>query len=249
MSTRLKKCIWMTLLLFLSAVVLGGCLYPQELKMKNQPDDEVQIEEVQNSVQAYWQDTGVLPIQTTEADTPVFQKYVLDFNRLIPRYLAEPPPNSFEAGGVYRYVLVDVESDPKVKLIDLRLSRAVQELQLRVNEYVRTKSPHLPVADHLGNGYFTLDEEKLNLDQPPQVTSPYSGQLLPLIINQEGKVGIDYRLDLNQLLASADELEVPENVDIRHLLVKVSKFVPAYSFPYKLEDDRPVFIESWNTKN
>ena len=34
--------------------------------------------------------------------------------------MAEPPESAYEAGGYFQYVLVNVESDPTVKLLDVR---------------------------------------------------------------------------------------------------------------------------------
>ncbi|GGK24953.1 hypothetical protein GCM10010965_17130 [Caldalkalibacillus thermarum] len=233
------------MLLLLFVLLLSGCMYPYEHKLKNAPPHPVQIEAVQQSVDQFRADTGVLPIYNTEADTPIYHKYVIDFSKLIPRYMSEPPANSFEGGGHYRYVLINVETDPEVKLIDLRLTQKVAELQRRVNHYL-SRNPYLPVDQMLEGGYFTLDYKQLGLKSPPTVESPYSQQFLPLIVDQRGQVGIDYRIDLYQALQNREDVDqLEEGEDIRFVLTDISPFVPAHSFPYTIRDGEPVFIESW----
>ncbi|MDQ0337665.1 hypothetical protein J2S00_000435 [Caldalkalibacillus uzonensis] len=231
--------------ILLFVVLLSGCMYPYEHKVKQAPPHPQQMEAVQQSVNQFRAETGVLPIYTTEADTPIYHKYVIDFGQLIPRYMSEPPVHSYEGGGHYRYVLINVETEPEVKLIDLRLSQKVADLQRRVNYYL-SRNPYLPIDQMLEGGYFTLDYKKLGLKSPPTVESPYSQQSLPLIVDQRGQVGIDYRIDLYQALENRDDVhQLQEGEDIRFVLTDISPFVPAHSFPYTLEDGEPVFIESW----
>src|SRR5690606_29883896 len=110
--------------------------YPEQLAM------------VQESVDRFHQETGLLPIKTFDQDTPFYHRYTIDFNQLIPRYMSDPPANSFERGGPYRYVLINVETDPQVKVINLRHSQTVADLQLRVNAYLE-RHPFLPIDQML----------------------------------------------------------------------------------------------------
>lgn len=221
------------------AFSLTGCFYPQENRVENQIPYPDQIAMVQKSVDDFQVKTGVLPILTKEADTPIYQKYVIDFKQLIPAYLSSVPANAFEEGGVFQYVLVNVEEQPEVKLIDLRMAAKITELQLRINEYLR-KNQYLPVEQIVDNGYFTLDYKELNLKEPPQVKSPYSENYLPLIANQEGRIGVDYRIDLYHVLKNLQLGDVQEGEDIRKILLIDSYIVPAYSFPYYLKNGEPV---------
>ena len=43
--------------------------------------------------------------------------------------------NAYESGGVYQYVLIDVETNPTVKLIDVRIAEQIQELSLKLRMY------------------------------------------------------------------------------------------------------------------
>lgn len=235
---RGQTIVWMFFILLLT-----GCMYPYAHVQHNAPPHSDQLKMVQESVDRFYEETSLLPIFTFDQNTPLYHRYAIDFNQLIPKYMVEPPANSFERGGIYRYVLTNVEEAPQVKVIDLRLSQQVTLLQLKVNQYLQSH-PFLPIDQMLEGGYFTLDYKKLGM-KPPVVQSPYSGEYLPLIVDQKGEVGIDYRLDLYRVVQEKGEADIEEGADIRYLLVEDSPFVPAHSFPYKLVDGEPVLIESW----
>ncbi|WP_017728042.1 hypothetical protein, partial [Halalkalibacterium ligniniphilum] len=185
-------------------------------------------------------DTGVLPIKTRDANTVVYQRYPVDFNQLVPRYIQQPPGNSFENGGVFQYVLVNVDKAPEIKLIDLRPLEEIQRLQQRLNQYMREHT-YAPVDEILDVGLFTLDYEALNYREAPLVPSPYHDTYLPLLLTNGGDIVIDYRTDLNILLQESD-VEVEPGEDIRDLLVERSPFVPAFSIPYSInEQGEPVY--------
>lgn len=209
---------------------------------KNQVPYPAQIESVQSAVDQFQKDNnGILPIKTREADTPIYRKYPIDFNRLIPRYLQDAPGTAFESGGVYQYVLVDVENQPKVKLIDLRVVDVIRELNLRINFY-RQENKFPPFKGTLATNRFTIDYDKLGYEEPPYVVSPYSGNNLPLMIDGEGTIFIDYSIDLYKLLQETPH-QYKFGDDIRELLVNNSVFVPAYSVPYTVENNEPVFLK------
>ncbi|AST06976.1 hypothetical protein AF2641_08905 [Anoxybacillus flavithermus] len=238
----MKKCLYFIMIVILS-VSLSGCLYPQERLAQNEIPYKEQVDRVQQAVNEYRQATGgLLPIKTRDMSTPIYQKYPIDFNLLVPRYMAEPPGNAFESGGVYQYVLVDVETNPTVKLLDLRAAEAIRDLKLRIRMY-QDAHGYPPFKEMLAKGVFTLDYKKLRLDAPPHVVSPYSGKNLPLIIDGKGEIYIDYRMDLYEKLQTE-----PHNYrhgdDIRDLLVKHSLFVPAYSLPYTIDEKKkePIFL-------
>ena len=46
-------------------------------------------------------------------------------------YTEKIPSNAYETGGVYQYVLTDVETNPTVKLVDFRAAERIRELNLR----------------------------------------------------------------------------------------------------------------------
>lgn len=218
--------------------ILSGCLYPEDRLQKNKIPYEAQIDSVQKAIDQYREDSGgLLPIKTRDQSTPIYEKYPIDFNLLIPEYLPEPPGSAFENGGIYLYVLVDVEKKPTVKLIDLRMAEAIRELKMRISAH---KYP--PYDEQVGKNVFTLNYKKLGLKAPPHVTSPYSGENLPLIIGTDGEVYVDYRIDLYRALKKSAG-NVKQGEDIRKLLVQDSPFVPAFSLPYTInEKNEPVFL-------
>ncbi|MDQ0161524.1 hypothetical protein [Bacillus alveayuensis] len=222
--------------------LLSGCLYPEERLAKNQIPYEAQIASVQTAVDQYQEKTGgLLPIKTRDMSTPIYQKYPIDFNLLIPEYLSEPPGTAYENGGIYLYVLIDVEEDPTVKLIDLRIAEQIREIKLRINAY-RDSHGYPPFKEEITHGVYTLDFQKLGYQEDPQVESPFSNEYLPFVIDSQGEVYVDYRLDLYQALLENGN-DVQQGDDIRYLLVEDSPFVPAFSLPYTIdENNEPIFL-------
>ncbi|WP_226579353.1 hypothetical protein [Halobacillus litoralis] len=231
------------LLLPLLAVLLTGCLYPNERLQKNQVPNQQQLEMVQNAVDTYQeQKNGLLPIKTKEQSTPIFQKYPIEFSKLKElNLLGELPGTSFENGGHYQYVIIHPETDPTVKVLDLRTTEAVRSLQVKVKFYTENNS-YPPLGDFIAPGVYELDHKKLGMDEQPMVDSPYSEHKLPVYLDEQGRVYIDYRKDLYTYLRENDHpYEAGE--DIRYLLTDYTPFVPAYSTSYTVENGEPVFAE------
>ncbi|WNF38019.1 hypothetical protein RJD24_06205 [Bacillaceae bacterium IKA-2] len=232
----MKKLILGTFLLFL----LTGCLYPEQERLENQVSYENQILAVQQAVVQYRLENQVLPIHQERTDSTKIQQNLIDFQKLVPMYLQQPPGNSFENGGFYQYVLIDVEVDPQVKLIDLAMTREIQEFQRSINEY-RRKNRFAPVQEIVAEGVFLLDHEKLRLKKAPTVNSPFHpDHRLPLLMDGDGIVIVDYTISLNDAL-NQFEHGLVHGDDIRELLVTHYPFVPAYSVPYTIKDGKAVF--------
>jgi hypothetical protein len=226
--------------LALTAFLLTGCMYPKEELSKNQIPYKDQIQAVQTAVDDFREDNGgILPIKTKDADTPIYQKYPLEFKKITPRYIAEPPGNAFENGGIFQYVLVDVETNPTVKLFDLRMTDVIRDIKLRI----KTKG-YPPFKDQIADNVFSLDFKQLGYDAPPYVVSPYTNQNLSFVITGSAEVYVDYRPDLYQELKKTDVVLKPGE-DIRSILVNNSVFVPAYSLPYTIDSKtkEPIFLE------
>jgi hypothetical protein len=222
------------------ALLLSGCMYPKEELAQNKIPYKDQIQAVQTAVDQYRQENGgLLPIKTKEAETPIYQKYLIDFKKISPKYLAEPPGNAFESGGVFQYVLIDVETAPTVKVFDLRIAETIRELNLRIKS-----TGYPPYKAEVAKNVYTLDYKQLGYKKPPVAVSPYSNQNLSFVITTHAEVYVDYRPDLFQALKNTESNPKPGE-DIRHILVKDSMFVPAYSLPYTVdsETNEPVFIE------
>jgi len=228
------------LILVITAALLSGCMYPKEELTQNQIPYKDQVQAVQTAVDDFKRDNGgILPIKTKEAETPIYQKYPIEFKKISPKYIAEPPGNAYENGGIFQYVLVDVETNPTVKLLDLRMTETIRELKLRI----KTKG-YPPYKTQIAKNVFSLDYKKLGYETAPFVVSPYTNQNLSLVITGSAEVYVDYRPDLYQKLKNSD-IVVKPGEDIRSILVKDSMFVPAYSLPYTIDTKtkEPIFLE------
>jgi hypothetical protein len=224
-------------------IILSGCLYPEERLEKNQIPNEMQLQTVQDAIDKYREaNNGLLPIKTRNMDTPIFQKYPVDFKKLKQYgFLAATPGNAFEEGGYYQYVIIDPENNPTVKVIDLRLTDKIREVGVKV-EIFRNQHVYPPYGKQVANGIYELDYEKLGYKEPLYVTSPYSNQPLPIIIDMNGDLHIDYRKDLYELLRNEKHSYQPGD-DIRYLLTDFYPFAPDYSLPYTIENGEPVFMQ------
>ena len=112
-------------LLLISSVVfvLSGCMYPSEKTTGQEIPYADQLESMQKAVDAYQQNSGgLLPIKTRDLETDIYIKYPIEFSKIVPAYTEKMPSNAYETGGIYQYVLIDVETNPTVKLVDLALS-------------------------------------------------------------------------------------------------------------------------------
>jgi hypothetical protein len=235
---KLKK-IAPSLLLVLT--LLSGCMYPEENLAQNNIPYEAQLESVQQAVDQYQEaNDGILPIKTKDASTPIYQKYLIDFKKIVPGYIPEIPGNAFENGGIFQYVLIDVETNPTVKLLDLRIAETIRDINLRLST---NKYP--PFKDQVSKNVFTLDFSKLGFSEDPVAVSPYTGANLPFVISGEGEIYVDYRSDLYQILKESEQSTTPGE-DIRYILTEDSMFVPAYSLPYTVDssNSEPIFLDN-----
>jgi hypothetical protein len=229
--------------IMITIIFLTGCLYPQDRLTQNQIPYEDQISSVQSAVDQYKEaNNGLLPIKDRDMTTPIYQKYPIDFNKLAPRFIPEPPGSAFESGGVFLFVLIDVENNPTVKLLDLKISEAIRDLNLRINMY-RQVHEYPPFKDNIGADLYTLDYDKLGMKEAPFVISPYSGNNLPLMINNKLEIFVDYRMDLYDALGKYEH-SFKAGEDIRQILATNYMFVPAHSVPYTIDDNtnEPIFL-------
>lgn len=226
------------------SVLLSGCMYPQdEMESKQRPYED-QLETVQKAVDTYReQSQGLLPIKTRDMDIDQYIKYPIDFTKIVPSLTEKIPSNAYEQGGIYQYVLMDVEENPTVKLVDLRVAERIRELILR-----KTVNGVLPFKDPVQEGanVYEVDFEKMGLKEPLTVESPYSDAHLPLVVGGDGNFYIDYSIDLNRILEK-EKPDVKPGEDIRFLLSDNHPILPAYSLPYTVNDNNePIFMKSSN---
>ncbi len=222
-------------------ILLSGCLYPKNELAKNNIPNESQLEMVQKAVITYQEETdGLVPIKTMENDVDQYQKYLIDFTLLKEHQLiTEIPGTAFENGGIYQYTIMTPEDDPKVKLIDLRLAEKIRGINTKIDIY-RSKNTYPPFGAQIAKNIYKLNYQKLGFKTEPYVVSPFTQENLPIILNQEGEVFIDYRIDLQKAILEYDH-NFEYGDDIRSILVEHYPFVPVYSLPYTIENDEVVF--------
>lgn len=237
----MKHTYYKTMFILLITLFLTGCLYPKGELAENKIPYEDQLELVQAAMEAYQESTnGLLPIKTKPAETPIFEKHLIDFDMMKERNLISSiPGNSFEKGGIYQYSIITPEEDPQVKLIDLQITEELRKIHIRIDAY-RNKNLYPPFGEMIQHGVYLINYEKLGLDRQPHIVSPYSQTNLPIVMDVNGDVFVDYRIDLNNALKEYEH-EYKEGDDIRYLLTDHYPFAPAYSLPYTIEDGEPVF--------
>lgn len=227
----------------LMIIVLSACMYPQGQRQDNQTSPRESIARVQSAVDEYYRDDGMLPIKNFDTNTPLYERYVIDFERLLERqYLSSIPAEAFENGGRYYFVLVDVEHQPAVKLVDLVVVQSVGRLENDVAEYERTTG-QLPLGERVNGDWHRLDLSALGMERSP-VTSVFSGMEADILLHRTGRVAVDYATDLMMLIQREELTNFDADLDLRELLVEHSYYVPVKSGRYSWQDDRPVIVDS-----
>lgn len=233
----------MMVILPLMAILLSGCMYPKELRKENLGNPEEFITVVQGAIDKFREKTGgMLPIKNSTMDTPLYEKYKVDFKKL-QQYglLTAIPGNAFESGGNFYYVMMNVETDPTVKLLDIASYQSVNQLQEKVNDYIRINNGEIPSGEQVSEGFYQLDFAKLQTDQP-KLSSVYNRQnQLAYLIEDSGKVTIDYAFDLMKLIdAKGVAGDLTGDEDLRELLIEHTPFVPIQSVPYRWVNKHPI---------
>lgn len=222
-------------------LILSGCMYPDGELEKNKTPNKAQLESVQTAINQYNEENnGLLPIRTKPNDTDVFEKYLIDFDSLKQQnIISELPGNAYENGGVYQYSILYPEDNPQVKLIDLRITEEIRRVNVQLEHY-RNEHIYPPFDEEIEKGFYTIDYERLGFDSTPHIKSPFTDNNLPIIMNSEGQLFVDYRIDLNIALNEYKHDYKPGD-DIRYILAENTPFMPVYSFPYTIKDGEPVF--------
>ena len=98
--------------------------------------------------------------------------FILNIQLSFPKFTGlygKNPFQCYETGGIYQYVLMDVENNPTVKLVDLRSAESIRELNLRKNINGR-----VPFNDSVGENVYAVDFKTMGFKEPLTVPSPYS---------------------------------------------------------------------------
>lgn len=223
-------------------LVMSGCLYPEDQTPGQNATVHGTVMAMQDAVERYQEATGVLPIQNADASVPVYEKYRIDFAKMQRMgYVESIPKLAFENGGSYVFLIIDEETKPQVKLLDLSVHQIVGDVQKKVDEYRRDHGGRLPVEGEAYPGFSYLSFRMLNLSQP-KATSMYSHSPLELMADGEGNVYADYGIDIAGALKK-EEAPPTATEDLRHRLVNVSDFVPVKAPVYRYVNDGPQAVE------
>lgn len=221
-------------LLVVVTVILAACGGGYDDGVARDVPDVDAINSMQRAIDDYQAATGVLPIKESAVDTDIFIKYRIDYEKLVPQYIAKSPDNAYEQGGIFQYVIWNAEEDPTIKLVDLRVPEKIRDVNMihMAKDYPQFKDQ---IAEHI----YTINHENLNYDEPLTVQSPYSTTLLPLILTAQGDIYVDYTIDLQQFIDDNNLTPTPGE-DIRYLIAEESMFLPAYSLPYTVDENNEV---------
>ncbi|TFE29980.1 hypothetical protein [Cohnella luojiensis] len=229
--------------LSLSLFSLTGCLYPDDQTPGSNVNARQSVLTVQDAVDSYQEQTGLLPIQNAKESTPLYEKYKVDFGKLKRMdFLAQIPSAAFENGGAYQFLIIDEETKPLVKLLDLTVFQAVSDVQKKINEYRSGHGNRNPAGDERYPGFSTIDFGKLGAEEP-DISSMYSHQSLSLLVNVKGEVLVDYGIDIATAVKKSGTEPRP-NVDLRRILVEESYFVPVRSPAYRWANGEPQAVPS-----
>lgn len=220
------------------ALTLSGCLYPGDEK-RGSVNYRESVKRIQAAVDDYQQEEGVLPILNADEATPRYEKFRVDLAKLNQKgYLDDIPATAFEQGGSAYFLILNEESDPLVKVMDLVTVQKVNDVQRQINRYKSAHGDSLPVLNELYPGLYTIDQ-KLAGTTSIGLTSVYSGQPLEFIVDKEGTVYVDYALDIMSAIEKNGGNH-DANKDLRMDLEKASYYVPVKSLPYLWMNDQPV---------
>ncbi|MFC4302776.1 hypothetical protein [Cohnella boryungensis] len=220
-------------------VTLTGCLYPEDQSPGNNISAREAITAVQTAVDRYRDDSGLLPIQNASEETPLYEKYKVDFGKLKRMgYLSQIPAAAFESGGGYQFLIIDEESDkPQVKLLDLAVFQAVGDVQRKVTAYRAANGKRNPAGDEVYPDFHAIDFARLGIASP-EIRSMYSRQTLNWLVDGQGNVYADYGVDVATAVEKTNK-EPAASEDLRRALIEASYYVPVRSPAYRWIDGEP----------
>ncbi|MHA6483881.1 DUF3939 domain-containing protein [Paenibacillus sp. strain BS8-2] len=232
---------WVALSLALVALPLSGCMYPKDRMQQSMAPKEA-IRNVQGAVDQYYDELQLLPIKNSTQSVPVYEKYMIDFDKLISRgYISATPGASFEGGGHYYFLILNEDTDPIVKLMDIVTAQKINDIQNWVDTYMEQNAA-VPKSSAVYPGFYEIDYEAMKKKEPT-IVSVFSGIPQRAILDEDGTVFTDYGVDLMQLLERNKDKSYEENIDLRTLLVDESEYVPVKSPAYNLVDGEPVAVQ------
>lgn len=227
------------LMVILLILMATGCLYPGENKGQKLVSYRESVNRIQLAVDDYQKEEGLLPIINADQDTPRYEKFRVDLNKLKNKgYLDEIPATSFEMGGSAYFLILDEETNPTIKVMDLVTVQKINEVQLAVDKYKRNHANDLPVGEVVYPNLHAVDLVKIGVPKL-KLASVYSGQDMKFIMDAQGTVYADYAFDIMQAIENS-EIKPIANKDLRVYLEEASQLVPVKSLSYLWENGLPV---------
>jgi len=238
MKKQTKRGLLLALVWGMTAIGMTGCLYPKDRLADNQAPPREAVRNVQAAVEQFRTDHGLLPIKNSSADTPVYEKFVIDLAKLERmNYIGDIPGAAYEKGGNYYFLLIDEQSEPIVRLMSIVVHQQLIDLQAKVDAYREANGGALPAGEQAYPSIYYVDYELLGRDRP-DIRSVFSNQPLGAIVHENGTVFGDYGIDVRKAVELSDA--APEaGSDLRELLVRQSLFVPVKSPVYVWTDGDP----------
>lgn len=228
--------------LLIMLLSLSGCMYPKDQLKQNQVAPKEAVRNVQAAIDQYKAETGMLPIKNSTAETPKYEKFYVDFAKLgRTGYLTDIPSSAFENGGNYSYLVIDEETKPRVKLLDILSFQRINDIQSWVTAYIQTNSK-LPKGEQLYPGFYLIDYKSMNKTDPA-IRSVFSGQTIQALVDDNGVVYSDYGIDIMQFVQKSGKTDFDAAFDLRTLLVDGTDFVPVKSPAYRLVNNEPQAVQ------
>ena len=237
MKIRNRHTVGLTLAALLLAL-LTGCLYPEDQTPRNDATAREAVLTVQDAVDRYREQTGVLPIENADETVPLYEKYKIDLGKLKRMgYIGHIPSAAFENGGKYQFLIVDEETKPLVRLLDVAVFQAVDGVQKKMDQYRSSRGNRLAAGDEMYPGFRAVDFGKLGM-RDPEIRSMFSNQTLNWLVDEQGAVYADYGIDIATAIAKT-EAEPGADEDLRRVLIDASYFVPVRSPEYRRVGGEP----------
>lgn len=228
--------------LLIMLLTLSGCMYPKDQLKQNQVAPKEAVRNVQAAIDQYKAETGMLPIKNSTAETPKYEKFYVDFAKLgRTGYLTDIPSAAFENGGNYSFLVIDEETKPRVKLLDILAFQKINDIQSWVTAYIQTNSK-LPKGEQMYPGFYHIDYKSMK-KTVPTIRSVFSGQTIQALVDDNGVVYSDYGIDIMQFVQKSGKTDFDAAFDLRTLLVDGTDFVPVKSPAYRLVNNEPQAVQ------
>lgn len=226
-------------LLLIMTVLLSGCMYQQSMTPNNTAVMKDALYLVQKAVDDYRTATGVLPIKTFTATTPLYEQCIIDFNKLQAQgAIGEVPKSAFESGGSNYFVIINPDTKPEVKLLDIVSLQAANDLQAAVSTYMVNHAGKVPTKKMQESEWYTIDYKALKIDEP-SIQSPYSHAPMLALVAKNGRVILDYRSDIAKAMEMVKATNPAASIDLRTYLIQAGFYVPGRSTSYFWRNNAP----------